>query len=209
MACFRGWLFALLLVIPLPSPAQDTAAPAAPAATEERHEDHEALRALMKKAVEALNTRNFDLIAPSLHKNFTIITVDNRKFSSLDEFKTYWSGLFTGPGAVLKQIEARPQADALTQFLDADTGVTHGSSSDVYHFSDGSVRTMNSRWTVVVEKDPDGWKIAKAHFSANLLDNPVLEAVKTTVYQAAIGGLVVGLIVGAGIVALLKRRRTT
>jgi ketosteroid isomerase-like protein len=208
MTGFRRWLFALLLVTPLLSPAQDTTTPAPPAATEERHADHEALRALMKNAVEALNTRNFDAIAPSLHKNFTVVTVDNRKVTGLDEFKSYWNSLFTGPGAVLTQIEARPQADELTQFLDADTGITHGSSSDVYHFSDGKVRTMNSRWTVVVEKDPDGWKIAKVHFSANLLDNPVLDAVKAGIYKAAIGGLLAGLIVGAGIVALLKRRRT-
>ena len=87
MTGFRRWLFALPLVTPLLSPAQDPTTPASPAVTEERHDDHEALRALMKKAVEALNTRNFDAIAPSLHKNFTIVTVDNRKFTGLDEFK--------------------------------------------------------------------------------------------------------------------------
>ena len=195
--CFAGW-----------SRAQSDNPPAAPAASEERSEDHEALRGLMKLATEALNTRNFDLIAPHLHPNFTVVTVDNRKFTSLNEFRTYWNGLFTGPGAVLKQIEARPEADALTEFLDADTGVTHGSSNDVYHFADGDVRTMHSRWTVVVEKAPDGWKLVKAHFSASILDNPILSAAKSMLCKAAGGAAVVGLVLGALIMALVKRKRT-
>jgi len=188
--------------------AQSDNPSAAPARSEERAADHEALRALMKLAAEALNTRNFDLIAPHLHPSFTVVTVDNRKITSLDEFRTYWNGLFTGPGAVLKQIEARPEADALTEFLDADTGVTHGSSNDVYHFTDGEVRSMRSRWTVVVEKAPDGWKLAKAHFSANIMDNPVLDAAKSMLIKTALGTAVLGLALGALIMALVKRKRT-
>jgi len=202
-------LFVLALCCAGSSRAQSDTAPAAPAASEERSEDHEALRGLMKLATEALNTRNFDLIAPHLHPNFTVITVDNRKIASLDEFRTYWNGLFTGPGAMLKQIEARPEADALTEFLDADTGVTHGSSNDVYHFADGEVRTMSSRWTVVVEKMPDGWKLAKAHFSASILDNPILSAAKSMLYKTAAGAAVLGLVLGALIMALVKRKRAT
>lgn len=208
MDAVRVLLFAVILIFPSWTWAQVSNAAPAPAATEERHEDHEALRGLMKKAAEALGTRNFDAIAPLLHKSFTVVTVDNRKLAGLDEFRSYWNGLFSGPNAVLKSIEVHPEADGLTEFLDADTGVTHGTSNDVYHFADGDTRTMKTRWTAVVEKEADGWKLVKVHFSASLLDNPVVDAAKAYAYKAAAGGLVIGLAIGGVVVALLKRKRT-
>jgi hypothetical protein len=62
---------------------------------------------------------------------------------------------------------------------------------------------------VVVEKMPDGWKLAKAHFSASILDNPILSAAKSMLYKTAAGAAVLGLVLGALIMALVKRKRAT
>lgn len=176
------------------------------AQAEERKEDHDALRALLTKAAEALNSRNLDSVADSLHPGFTAITVDNQKLVGLDAFKTYFNGLFDGPQAMLTKMEVKPVADELTRFLGENTGVTYGTSEDTFHFKDGETRTMKIRWSAVVAKDADRWKLVSIHFSPNLLDNPMLEAAKDYGKKFSLIAGVGGLIVGAILMLLLRRR---
>lgn len=173
-----------------------------------REKDHEALRAVLAKGAEALNTRNLDLIAPLLDPEFTIITVDNRKEVGLEAFKKYYASLFEGPGAMLSKIEVRPVADELTRFLDENDGVVYGTSDETFHFKDGDVRSMKTRWSATVRKEGDVWKLVNVHFSANVLDNPLLAAAKSYAIKLAVGGFAAGLIVGLLLMALLRRKRS-
>jgi len=156
--------------------------------------DHDALRSLRKEAAESLNTKNFDRLSPLLDKSFTITTVDNHNFKNPQDFKSYWEGLFSGNKAVLKSIEVDPTADALTEFLSPDVGIVYGSSTDTYHFTDGDTRKMNTRWTAVVRKNPNGWKLVSIHFSANLFHNPVLADAKRSAYWYGAAGIILGFI---------------
>jgi ketosteroid isomerase-like protein len=171
--------------------------------------DHDALRALLVRGAEALNKRNFDAVAPSLHPAFTIITADNQKHVGLDAFKKYYLGLFEGPNAVLSKFETRVTADDETRFIDAGTGVVYGTSQETYQFKDGDVRTMQTRWSAVTKKEAGDWKLVNVHFSANVLDNPVLDATKSVSKKLAAGGAVIGLVVGVLLMALLRRRART
>ena len=177
--------------------------------TAERAKDHDVLRALLVRGAEALNKRNFDAVAPSLHPAFTIITADNQKHVGLDAFKKYYLGLFDGPNAVLSKFETRVAVDDETRFIDADTGVVYGTSQETYQFKDGDVRTMQTRWSAVTKKEAGDWKLVNVHFSANVLDNPVLDATKSFSKKLAAGGAVIGLVVGVLLMALLRRRART
>ncbi len=173
----------------------------------DRPEDHEALRQLMKTAEEALNKGQYDLLTPILvEDHFSITTVDNQRFTSLSDFSAYWQGLFTGKSAILNKIVVRPKADAKTEFLDENLGAVHGTSDDTYHFTDGDVRNMQTRWTAVVQKDQGVWKIVKIHFSANILNNPVLDYVKSQTLQWGGGGILAGLLVGVGLMWFVRPR---
>jgi len=171
-----------------------------------RAEDHAALRGILENGVEALNKRKFDVIAANVHPNFTIITVDNGKHVGLDAFKKYYLGLFEGPGAILKNFQTKAIADEETRFIDANTGLVYGTSEDVYTFADGDVRTMQTRWSALTQKDAGGWKLVSVHFSTNLLDNPVLDGVKSFYKKVAVGAALLGLLLGGLLVALLRRR---
>ena len=164
------------------------------------------MRALLVRGAETLNSRNFDAIAPSVDSGFTIITVDNQKHVGLDAFKKYYLGLFDGPNALLAKFETRVTADEETRFVDANTGVTYGTSQDTFHFKDGEVRTMQTRWSAVTKKDTGGWKLVNVHLSANVLDNPVLDATKSFSKKLVALGVVIGLVVGGLLVAFLRRR---
>jgi hypothetical protein len=58
----------------------------------------------------------------------------------------------------------------------------------------------------VVEKDGDTWKLVSVHFSANLLDNPVIKAMQNTAQRLTIVVGVIGLGVGLVMGFLLRRR---
>jgi uncharacterized protein (TIGR02246 family) len=188
-----------LLAAPLAALAQ-----AAPAA--DRSADHDALRGLLAKGAQALNKRDFDGIAPSLHADFTIVTADSRKHVGLEAFRKYFLGLFQGSGAVLRNFETKLEADDETRFLDANTGVTYGTSQDTFTFTDGEVRTMRTRWTAVTRKEGGAWQLVNVHFSTNVLDNPVLDGTKAFYQKLAAAGAVLGLLLGALIVTLFRRR---
>ncbi len=193
----KAWLFPFVMAL---------LAATSPMAQEPRKADHDQLRELMKRGAEALNTRKLDAMAPYLHPDFTVVTVDNRKLRGLPEFKQYWNGLFEGKDAVLKSIVTKPEADELSRFLDDNTGMSFGTSDDLYTFNDGDVRQMKSRWSAVVQKDGDAWKIVSVHFSANLLDNPVLDAAKQAVQKWALIAGAIGIAVGLALGFLMRRR---
>jgi uncharacterized protein (TIGR02246 family) len=199
MKRIRACLLALCIVAP---PVTAQTPPAA-----DRSADHEALRALLAKGAEALNKRSFDAIAGSLHRDFTIITVDNRKHVGLDAFRKYFLGLFDGPGAPLKNFQTKVVADEETRFIDANTGVVYGTSEDTFSFADGDVRTMRTRWSAVTKKEGDAWQLVNVHFSVNVLDNPVLDGMRAFHQKLMAGAALLGLLLGALLLALLRRRR--
>lgn len=181
----------------------------APAYAGERDADHEALRGILKTSSEALSSADFDKLKPVLSsKNLTVVTVDNQRFKSLDEFKAYWDKMFNGPTSLLKGLKVEPTAEAQTEFLSDNVGIVDGTSKETYTFRDGDVRDMTTRWTAVVDKEDGNWKIAQIHFSANVLDNPVLSAA-----QKAAGGNImlpglVGFALGSLLLGFLGRKKT-
>jgi uncharacterized protein (TIGR02246 family) len=191
----------LVLAVSLASAASAQTAP-----PEERKADHDALRAILTKSAEALNARKLDSVADILHPAFTVITVDNQKLVGLDALRKYYTGLFDGPNAVLTKLEVKPVADELTRFVSETSGVVYGVSDDTYTFRDGDVRTMKTRWSAVVQKDGDAWKLVNVHFSANLLDNPMLDAAKGYAQRLMWIAGAVGLVLGALLMLMLRRR---
>lgn len=158
--------------------------------------DHEALRDLLKKSTQALNEQKFDDLRPLLDEKLTVITLDNKKYSSLDEFKAYWDTMFKGDKPKLKSVTIKPVADEKTFFPAANVGIVDGTAEETYHFTDGDVRTIQTRWSAVVHKEKNQWKIMSIHFSGSILDNPVLTALKGYLYKIAGASLLIGLILG-------------
>jgi len=174
---------------------------------QDREKDHTELRSLMKTLTGAINSRKLDLVRPLTVKNgFTMITVDSKKLTSVDELQKYWDGLFTGKNALFAEVALKPESDAPTTFLGDDVGVVHGTSDDRFRFLDGDERTMKTRWTAVVQREDGVWKLSRIHFGANLMDNPVLRASQRFAYWFAGGGLLLGILLGGVTVYLLGRR---
>jgi len=183
----RSWWYFLMLV--LMGSYTMTAA-------EERRQDHEALRAMLQTVTEAMNSKHLEALAPLLYDTFSITTVEQKLFTHFADFQAYYAGLFTGPKAPLRSITFQPEADALTEFVGDNIGLSHGTSRDTYTFANGETRVMTSRWTATLYKDQDTWKIVNVHIGANLFDNPVLNALQSWLYKVGVGALLAGAILG-------------
>ena len=187
--------------------SQPAAQPATSPTASDREKDHEELRALLRTAKEAVNAKNFDALKPLFHEKFSITTVDQKFFTNFDEFKKEFAGLFTGDKAPLKSITFNPEADALTEFVGDNLGLSHGTSTDTYIFSDGDTRTMKSRWTATLIKADGKWKILNLHVGANILDNPVTEAAKGYVSKVGLGAGLGGLLLGFLLAWFMRGRK--
>lgn len=171
----------------------------------DREADHEALIALRDQFTEALNNRNFEAMKPLVSDSLTFISISNEKVEGIDGLEEYWNRLFNGEQSILKSISVSPKPDGPTIFEGDSVGISMGTSEDAFEFRGVGRRELTSRWTAIVRKENDSWKVSSVHMSANVLDNPVLDAAQKA------GGLVrliIGLVVGVVIGALLFRRKS-
>lgn len=172
---------------------------------QDRNADHAEIIELRDKALRALNERKYDLVKDDLHSEFIFTSVDNKVFHSAEEFQAYWEELHN---TVFDGIDLQLTVDDKTKFLSEDAGVATGGAVGTFKFSNLDDRTMKMRWSALLERQNDRWTLRMLHFSADLTDNPVLDAAKTagvsilTIVPALIA-LVIGFLIGW----IVKRRR--
>lgn len=191
------WAIALfgLLSLPMPNALAQISA-----------QDQAAIAQTREMAIQAINTRDFSKIEPYLHPSFTITTVDNRVFHKVQEFEQYWNRQFTGP---LQKIVMDVNVDPTRVFLSPDTEVAYGDAIATFYFRDGNVQPMAMRWTAVLQRFQGKWTIQSLHFSSNLLNNPVLAGAQRMGRNAAIATGIGGLLIGAVVMGVWRRRPQT
>ena len=176
------------------------------ASAEERQVDHDALRLMLKTGAEALSSRNIDALGPILNDTFFITTIDQKTFSDLEQFKSYYEQFFTGDKAPLKSIAFHPVANIKTVFITENTGICYGTSDDTYVFKSGKSKQMNTKWTAMVVKSTDGWKLVNLHLGVNVLDNPLLQGLHKKLCVFAGAGVVAGLVI-AWLLCFFRRKK--
>lgn len=176
------------------------------ASAEERQVDHDALRLMLKTGAEALSSRNIDALGPILNDTFFITTIDQKTFSDLGQFKSYYEQFFTGDKAPLKSITFRPVANIKTVFITENAGICYGTSDDTYVFKNGKSKQMNTKWTAMVVKGAEGWKLVNLHLAVNVLDNPLLQGLREKMYMGTGLGVLVGLVL-AWLICFFRRKK--
>lgn len=169
-----------------------------------------ALRNLLIATTQAVNARNFKVLADAVQTGFTVLTVDNQKLAGVEEIEKYYSRLVDGPEAILLKMEIKPVAQDLKIVAGATTAIVYGLSAGKFNFRNGGERSMEIRWSANAAREGDKWKLANLHMSANLLANPVLDVAREEAAKgarlAALTGFAVGLAGGALLMAFARRR---
>lgn len=138
--------------------------------------DHDALRALRDKVEQSINAGDMQGLSNYLAKDFTFITSDQTVITDRAGIVKYWDSMFKSEKSPIISMTTKFNADILTQFLSPEIGYCRGTSSDTYTLRNKRKIAITSRWSVVLVKEQNAWKISTAHVGVNFLDNPVLAA---------------------------------
>lgn len=167
---------------------------------------HQELRDLLQGVEESVNSGKFSDLGSFFTDQPRITTINQEVISSRAELEGYFNRWF-GSGGYLKSLQMGLTADALTELSpDKTWGLVRGSGTEDYVLADGRSFPMKTRWTATVIRNPEGhWRILAIHIGTNFLDNPILAKAESALKTFALGGLLLGLVLGAGLMVLIGR----
>lgn len=178
------------------------------AAEEPDHEIHQELRAVLSTIQTAINDAKFEDMLPVISQDIRATTINQEVISNRGEVTGYFNRWF-GPGGYLKKLHMTLHPDALTELsADKSWGLVRGSGVEIYTLADGRVFDMVTRWTAVMQKDPDGkWRLRSIHIGTNFLDNPILAAAKGALSKIGFGAGGAGILAGGLLGFFVGRRK--
>jgi len=168
--------------------------------------DHVELRALSGQLVKAISAGDMDAIEPLLHPNVVVTWQDGQVCKGPAQIRKFYAAMAAKSKKTFQGYKVPPTADEPTiLYSGATTGVAYGYNVGVFHLA-GKDFEMPNRWTATMVKENGKWLLASYHVSMNVLDNPLLTAVKCIGVIGAVLALFVGLILG---LRIGRRRRAS
>lgn len=160
---------------------------------------HTELRALRMEIIDAITKGDIDTVISHVHPDVVVTWQNSEVCRGRQGLKDFFNK--TGKDA-FKGYKVPPTPDDLTIIHGGDTGISFGETVAEYQLL-GKDYEIKSRWTATLVKVDGKWLLAAYHISMNVLDNPLLNAAKSSLYAAAGISLMIGLALGA----LVMRRR--
>jgi len=166
-------------------------------------DQHAELRKLQAEMENALNTRNLDALIANLDENVVFTTMNGDVATGRDGVRAYFQKMMEGPGKRVESVKSAFTPDSPSIFYGDDVAVAWGGSNDDYVLSNGSKFNIKGRWTATLVNKEGRWLVGAFHYSANIFDNPILQAQRKFLLW---GGLA-GALLFAGIGFFFGRRR--
>lgn len=169
----------------------------------------ENIKKTLNQTVEAVNQKNSAKLAELLTKDFTLITLENKKITPLPSFLEYFDGLFKGKAAPVKNLILDIQLDPEPIYLDAKIAIVQGTANEQFFYYKGDNQVLHTRWTMVLEKNKTSgteWQISAIHHSSGITQS-MLTSLQSQMLKTALGGLVVGLVLGMLFISLSRKTK--
>jgi ketosteroid isomerase-like protein len=160
--------------------------------------------------VDAFNKRDVDRVLSYLHPDIVVTWQNGEVSHGREGVRRYYEKMMVGPSSIVVDIKSNPQVES-RKVYHGDTSVSYGAMNDWYKLRDGTEVNLNSRFSALLARQPDGkWLVTGFHASGDAFKGEVhnlyaKKAATKTALVAAPAGLVLGTIVGWG----LKKRRGT
>jgi ketosteroid isomerase-like protein len=199
---FRPWNIGVLLLLScvlsvVAADAQSQTPPPPPPSPPAAETLHNELRALRDQAVAAVNKRDADSLMQVLDPNITFTAMNNDVVHGLEQAKAYYQRMLVGSGRIVEEMSLTVVPDELTGLYENGTiGISAGSSVAHFKLATGSEFDVPLRWTATLHRSNDKWSILSLHYSANMFDNPILDALKSSIKWIALGVGIISILVG-------------
>ena len=160
---------------------------------------HQELRALRTNVVEAIGRGDIDATLGYVHTNAVLTWQNTEVCRGHAGLRSFFERM--GKNA-FKGYQVPPTPDELTiLYHGGNGGISFGRTVARYSLF-GRDFDFTNRWTATLVKENGRWQLAAYHVSNNVLDNPLINVAKSSLYWAAglslVGGLVLGILVGRG-----------
>lgn len=192
----RGTLIALALACGLNAPAL-----AQQPTPEQAEAIHTELRALKDRAIAAIKDRKPDALFGDLTEDIAFTAMDNVPVHGKTEAKAYYDRMMNGASSVVQDMSVTLEPDVLSALHNnGQSAVSTGNSTAYFKLRGGLEFSAPLRWTASLVNEGGAWKVASAHFSANMFENPIDSGIRKYLYlmlaAAGLVGLVLGFIFG-------------
>jgi ketosteroid isomerase-like protein len=157
-------------------------------------EDKESLRAIKSLYENAVNKNEIAPLADYIGDPFSAVMVTGEEVGSFDELRTYWKKIqeLVGRDGTYK-VEVIPDDTHFT----GQIGLAKGSTKDTVTLGDGKVLEFTSKWSAVVEKSGDTWKVLHLQATMDPINNIFAHHLNSGIkWLYALGGAVIAFIVG-------------
>jgi ketosteroid isomerase-like protein len=201
----KRWLFLMIWGSLLVRPVQAQS-------NQELPEDpaHNELRAVRAGMVDAFNKRDIDRLLQYLHPDVVVVWQNCEVSRGREGVRAYYQKMLLDQNARLESMSVNLEVAELAVLhgKDKHTAVAYGNLGDHYKSRNGLEFDLNSLWSATLVKDGDRWLVVDAHASGNVFNNELMKLAlrRIAIWTGAIA-LAVGLVVGAIITLLFKRRK--
>lgn len=177
---------------------------AEPAAEDPAHEELRELRRGLTRAVEQADIEG---MLEYLHPDVVVTFMDATQCRGRDEVRAYFERMLEGEDRVVESYRIDAEVKELTTLYGGDAGISYGTATTYFNLTDGREFTVTGPWSATTVRQDGRWLIGAFHSSASLFDNPILTMLRQWIVWAAViaGGL--GLLLGVGLMAVVRRRR--
>lgn len=171
--------------------------------------DLDKVKQTLSQANEAINLKDINKLSSHFTKEFTLINLENKKIAPLQSFLDYFDALFNGDKATVKNLVINIQIDPEPIYLDKKIAIIQGSANEAFTYYKGKNQILHTRWTAVLEKNSlnkHEWQISAMHHSSGITKS-MINDVQSQILKTALGGLVVGLVLGMLFISLPRKNK--
>lgn len=162
---------------------------------------HNEIREMRDGAIAAFVSRDKDKFLAYFSDETLFTAMNNEALGGREAAGEYWDRMLTGSSSLISDIQVEFEVDELTTlYLEERVGTAFGDMTTAIEMRGGLALSVPLRWTAALVKQPEGWKVAALHFSANMFENPLESTFQKYLWWmlaiVALVGLLLGWIIG-------------
>lgn len=148
----------------------------------------------MAEVEDALNAKDLTAARSYLLPISTVIFQDTTVATGPAEIEAYFDRMLGDSSSVLSNITVKAEIGGPATFLDGNTAIANGHTTDTFEFRTGNTMHLQTAWSTTVVRRDGNWYIASLHFSNNLFDNPIVNGARRMAWIAGVAGFLMGML---------------
>jgi hypothetical protein len=175
--------------------ALSTAAAQEPATTPENEAIHNELREMKKALVDAVLKQDFAAQLNYASPEVVVTWQNGEVVRGSEALRAFLDKNQASAQRVFQGYKEPPEPAELTILYGDDTGISYGTSVGRYSVL-GMELELTNHWTATLVRQDGRWVVAAYHVSNDILDNPLIDAAKQSLFGVGALALAIGAVVG-------------